>query len=75
MPKLDNLQKHARRKNFKVPHLGCVVGQYFMSIDSKHGKNKWLWASRGQNTIAKMVCVGGVVIDNKCKFIQLVVIF
>ncbi len=51
------------------------MGQYFMSIDNKHAKNEWLWVSRGQNIIAKMVCVGGAAIDNKCKFTQFVVFF
>jgi len=51
------------------------VGQYLMSIDNKHAKNKWLWVSRGQNIVAKMVCVRGVTMDNKCKFTQFVVIF
>jgi hypothetical protein len=75
VPKLNNLQKCAGRQKCKVPCPRCVVGQYFMSIDSKHAKNKWLWASKGRNTIVKMVCVGGTAIHNKCKFIQFVVIF
>ncbi len=75
MPKFDNLQKHVSKHTFKVAWPECVVGQYFMSIENQHVKNECLWASKGQSTIVDLVCVGGVVTDRKCKFIQFVVIF
>jgi hypothetical protein len=47
VPKFNNLQKHARRQKCKVPCLKCAKGKYFMLIDNKHAKNKWLWVSKG----------------------------
>jgi hypothetical protein len=47
VPKFDSLQKHASRCKCKVAWLGCVMRQYFMSIESQHAKNECLLASRG----------------------------
>ncbi len=58
-----NLQKHTRRQKCKVTCLGCVVGQYIMSIESQHVKSKHLFANKGQNFVVNMVCVGGLVGD------------
>ncbi len=38
--KFDSFQKHTRMRKCKVIHIECVVGQYFMSIESQHVKNK-----------------------------------
>jgi hypothetical protein len=54
VPKFDNLQKQVCRRKCKFPHLGCVMGQYFMSIESQHVKNEHLWASKGWSTIVKL---------------------
>jgi hypothetical protein len=49
----------------KVAHIGCVVGQYFMSIESQHAKNKHNFSKKGQNFVVDMVCVGGLANENK----------
>jgi hypothetical protein len=40
-----------------------------MSTDNKYAEKKGMWATKSRNFIAKMVYVGGVVVDNKWKFI------
>ncbi len=54
VPKFDNLEKQVCRRKCKVPHLGCVMGQYFMSIESQHVKNEHLWASKGWNAVVEL---------------------
>ncbi len=58
------VSKNTMRK-CKVAHIGCVVGQYFMSIESQHAKNKHNFSKKGQNFVVDMVCVGGLANENK----------
>jgi hypothetical protein len=74
VPKFDSLQNHVGKHKCKVTWHECVVGQYFMST-KRHVKNERLWASKGQSTIVDLICVGGVAVDRKHKFIQFVAIF
>jgi len=34
VPKFDNLEKHVGWQKCKAAHLGCAMGQYFMSVDT-----------------------------------------
>lgn len=48
------------------------MGQYFMFINSQHVKNEWLWASKGQNIVTKIVASFGEVNEKKRNFTQFV---
>jgi hypothetical protein len=63
------LQQHKRtwRWKCKVACHGCVVGQYFMSIDNQHAKKECMLARRGWNSVANMVCVGVLTSEKKLK--------
>jgi len=50
------------------------MGQYFMSTNSQHAKNKHLWVNRGQHIVAKMVDSYNEASEKKHKFIQFVAI-
>jgi hypothetical protein len=50
------------------------MGQYFMSTNSQHAKNKRLWVNRGQHIVVKMVDSYNEASEKKHKFIQFVAI-
>jgi hypothetical protein len=63
--KFDSFRTHTRMQKCKVAHIGCVVGQYFMSIGSQHAKNKQRFSKKGQNFVVNMICVEGLANENK----------
>jgi hypothetical protein len=61
----DSFQRHTRMQKCKVAHIGCVVGQYFMSIESQHANNKHMISKKGKHFVVDMGCVGGLANENK----------
>lgn len=56
-------------KNARLHTLGGCGPIFHVKWQLACEETKHLWARKGQNFITKMVCVGGVFIKNKQKFV------